>query len=165
MIPTMTGITCRPMSEQDMDFVRQVYISTRLDEVAQTGWTPAQQIAFLTQQFEFQHAHYQEHYADADFLVICKRDDDNGDDERIGRLYITEWETTVRIVDIALLPAYRGQGIGTALLTDILTQAHANELSVSIHVERNNPALSLYERLGFVKTDEHGIYWLMEAPC
>ena len=33
---------------------------------------------------------------------------------------------------------------------------------VSIHVERMNPAMRLYLRLGFAKVDEHGVYDLME---
>jgi ribosomal protein S18 acetylase RimI-like enzyme len=48
------------------------------------------------------------------------------------------------------------------LLKRILDEAGAAGKAVRIHVERNNPAMRLYERLGFQPVEEHGIYWLME---
>lgn len=53
-------------------------------------------------------------------------------------------------VSIAVLPAHRGRGIGTALLEGLEREArdrHINRLSLS--VERENPAAALYQRLGF----------------
>ena len=48
----------------------------------------------------------------------------------------------------------------------ILTQAEAIGKRVTIHVEMFNPALKLYERLGFEKKGEHGVYHFMEwAPA
>jgi hypothetical protein len=48
------------------------------------------------------------------------------------------------------------------LLKEILVQGGQAGLPVRIHVEQVSPALRLYERLGFSKIDEHGIYDLME---
>ena len=63
------------------------------------------------------------------------------------------------------MPEFRGRGIGTALVTELFAEADASGRSVSIHVERNNPARRLYERLGFQDVGEHGVYQLMErAP-
>jgi GNAT superfamily N-acetyltransferase len=50
---------------------------------------------------------------------------------------------------IAILPGYRGQGIGTALLTHLLEAARGRYAAVSLSVARENPARRLYERLGF----------------
>ncbi|MFN7929278.1 MAG: GNAT family N-acetyltransferase [Blastocatellia bacterium] len=61
-------------------------------------------------------------------------------------------------LSIALLPDYRGQGIGTRLMSELFTLlARYNALSLS--VSRENPALRLYERLGFriVKDDGHSV--------
>ena len=58
--------------------------------------------------------------------------------------------------------AARGRGIGTALVTELFAEADASGRSVSIHVETNNPARRLYERLGFQDVGEHGVYVLME---
>lgn len=50
---------------------------------------------------------------------------------------------------IALLPAYRGQGIGTALLSALIAQLHGRYSALSLSVDPLNPAMHLYERLGF----------------
>lgn len=52
---------------------------------------------------------------------------------------------------IAVLPNYRGQGIGTRLLTQILATAKIEYPAVSLSVRSGNPVLRLYERTGFIK--------------
>jgi ribosomal protein S18 acetylase RimI-like enzyme len=99
---------------------------------------------------------YQETYRGGDFQVILQ----NG--WPAGRLYLARWEREIRIVDIALLPEYRKAGIGSAILKDILAEGARGGKRVSIHVEMFNPALTLYERLGFRKLREHGVYYFME---
>jgi predicted GNAT family acetyltransferase len=53
-------------------------------------------------------------------------------------------------------------GIGTTILQGVLDEAIAAHKPVRIHVERFNPALTLYRRLGFVQIGEHGVYHMME---
>jgi len=67
-------------------------------------------------------------------------------------------------VEIALLPQCRGKGTGTHLLTDVLAEAARAGLPVRIHVEVNNSARHLYQRLGFVRTGTTGVYDLTERP-
>ena len=55
---------------------------------------------------------------------------------------------------IAVLPDYRGQGIGTNLLTQVLAMAQQHYPGVSLSVRANNPVLRLYQRAGFVKVPE-----------
>jgi len=69
-------------------------------------------------------------------------------------------------LSIAVRPAHRGHGVGTALLERLL--ACAGEQSIprlSLSVERDNPVASLYERLGFqrVAADAHGWTMLREV--
>ncbi|MGL5942239.1 MAG: GNAT family N-acetyltransferase [Waterburya sp.] len=52
-------------------------------------------------------------------------------------------------LSIALLPEYRGQGIGTKLLTQLFSQVKNQYSAVSLSVSSNNPAFNLYRRLGF----------------
>ena len=141
----------------DLPFLRELYASTRREELAPAGWPKEQVENFLSQQFQAQHVHYQEHYADADFDVVL-----SSQGEPIGRLYLIEWEKEFRIVDIALLPEHRRKGIGGAILKEIIERAFAVGKAVSIHVEQYNPAMHLYERLGFEMIDESGVYHLME---
>jgi ribosomal protein S18 acetylase RimI-like enzyme len=83
-------------------------------------------------------------------------------DEPVGRLYLHRRQDEIRIIDIALLTEHRGKGIGSLLMLDILEEATQAALPVRIHVERNNPALRLYQRLGFRAIADQGVYWLME---
>jgi ribosomal protein S18 acetylase RimI-like enzyme len=66
-------------------------------------------------------------------------------------------------MDITLLPDYRRNGIGSKLLLAILSKGAELGKNVTIHVEFNNPALELYERLGFQKIGEfNSVYYLYE---
>ncbi len=41
-------------------------------------------------------------------------------------------------------------------------RGNKKRLPVRIHVQQSNPAFHLYQRLGFQKIDENGVYFLME---
>ncbi len=70
--------------------------------------------------------------------------------ERIGRYYVTTREP-VTVIDICLLRARRANGIGTALITQTLSNASAAGRDVHLHVLQTNiAARKLYERLGFI---------------
>jgi ribosomal protein S18 acetylase RimI-like enzyme len=71
-------------------------------------------------------------------------------------------ERDIRIMDIALAPSFRRRGIGTGLLRALIAEAQESGRKLSVHVEMNNPARTLYERLGFYPAGEHGVYVLME---
>jgi ribosomal protein S18 acetylase RimI-like enzyme len=149
------GLAFRPLTPGDLPFIARVYASTRAEEVAIAPWSDAEKAAFLASQFEAQHAHYQRYYPNADWLVIASRGED------IGRLYIERWPSQHRIIDIAFLPEYRRKGLGNALLRDLLDEAAAAGKAVTIHVEKFNPAMRLYRRLGFVTEEDKGVYDLM----
>jgi GNAT superfamily N-acetyltransferase len=119
-------------------------------------WDDATQRAFLTHQFEAQDVHYRQHYPTATFDVI------EIDGTPAGRLYVDRWDREIRIVDIALLPRFRGSGAGGALLRELMDEAASVTKRLSVHVEQTNPARTLYDRLGFVPVGEHGVYVLME---
>ena len=172
----MSGaVTLRPVGIQDEEFLFLVYASTRVEELAQVPWTDEQKGAFCRMQFVAQNQHYQEHYAGAAFDVIelsgqsgevATSDTEGGGQSPpysvpIGRLYVARWADEIRIVDIALLPEYRGRGVGSTLIKQVLAEGEAAGKPVSVHVEQFNPAVHLYERLGFEKVGEVGAYWLM----
>jgi ribosomal protein S18 acetylase RimI-like enzyme len=150
------GVSHRPMAESDFAFIEELYLASRADEVALTGWSEEQRRLFLTQQHRAQHHHYQTYYTGAAWLILERGD------ERIGRLYLAEWKDEIRIVDVSLMPGSRGQGIGEALLRDVAAAATASAKGVSIHVEKNNPARNLYARLGFTVAEDKGVYDLMQ---
>ena len=143
------------VAEADYDFLAELYISTRWQEMQQAPWTDDQRREFLMQQFAAQTEHYRVHYPDASRQII------RVGDQPAGRLYLDDIDNEIRIVDIALLPQFRGHGIGNNILTDIINRADKKNRSVTIHVEKNNPALGLYQRLGFQQEKDVGVYWFM----
>ena len=149
------GLTFRPIADDDMQFLARVYASTRKQELAATPMTDMQKAALLLLQFRAQHAHFQKHYPQADLLVVM------GGGNDIGRLYIVRWPTRHGIIDLALLPEYRGHGAGEALLRDLMDEAAAAGKSVSIVVEKFNPAMRLCRRLGFKTEEDKGVHDLM----
>jgi ribosomal protein S18 acetylase RimI-like enzyme len=133
-----------------------VYASTRAEELAATGWPQEQIDQFLEMQFEAQRHHYRGNYTDTEWDVILV------DGEPAGRLYVSRWPDRIHIVDIALLPDYRARGIGTKLISELFDEGDASGRPVRIHVEVNNPARTLYDRLGFTPIGESGIYLELE---
>lgn len=155
MTPALT-IGLRRASDDDSDFFRAVYASTRAGELAVVPWDEASKAAFVDHQFTAQSVHYAQHYPDAQVDVVTI------DGEPAGRLYVNRRGHEIRVVDIALLPEFRGRGVATALFEALFREARSAGRVVSIHVEQNNPARRLYERLGFVRRGRQGIHVLME---
>ena len=153
---TPAGVGLRPIADADHGFLRRLYASTREEEMALVDWPEEHKAEFLRSQFEAQHAYYREHFAAAEFSIIERRG------EPIGRLYLDRRADEHRLIDIALLPECRGQGLGGQMMRGILEEARAAGKKVRIHVERFNPALRLYDRLGFEKIEDQGPYYLME---
>ena len=153
-------VNLRAIYEEDLPRLFEIYASTRAEELALVpDWSEEQKMAFLSQQFVAQHQYYQEFYQGAELQLI------ELDQEVVGRLYV-HWfysPQEVRIMDVALLPAYRGQGIGSQLIKSVQQKGAEMGKTVTIHVEYNNPALQLYERLGFQKIGEfNSVYYLLE---
>ncbi len=150
------AITLRPATGADYPFMRRLYASTRAEEMQHFPFDAAQKEAFLDQQFAAQFEHYRIHYP------TCERNIIENDGAPIGRLWIDEWRDQIRLVDVALTPQWRGGGIGSTLLAAVLGRGAASGKPVTIHVEAFNPALRLYERLGFARVDTNGVYLLMK---
>jgi ribosomal protein S18 acetylase RimI-like enzyme len=87
-----------------------------------------------------------------------------GSNQPIGAAWIrllTAGEKTTSYVDddipelaIAVLPGYLGRGVGTQLLQHLLEAAKEHYSVVALSVRATNPAIRLYERMGFVVTGE-----------
>lgn len=154
--PLVDGIVLRDEHEGDDPFLRNLYASTRLDELAGVGWSPAQVDGFLRMQFDLQRAHYRRYYPDASFLIVVL------DGRPVGRLYVDYSPQDVRVLDISLLPDVRGKGVGRWLLGTVFEQADRLGAPVTLHVAVGSPARRLYERLGFRTVREDAANLFME---
>lgn len=146
----------RPSLPEDREFLFQLYASTREQELRAFGWPPAQQEAFLRMQFNAQQQWYSATYSNAENQIIEK------DLQPIGRMIVQREAGLWRLVDIALLPEHRGQGIGGELLRALIEQCRDSGAVLQLQVLNTNPAQRLYTRLGFVKTGEDQLYTQME---
>lgn len=149
-------ISLRPEQPDDEDLMRRLYASTRAVELEIAPWSDAQKQQFLAMQFKLQCAHFRKHYPGASFNVILEGGNP------AGRFYVNRVEDEIRILDITLLPERRGKGAGTLLLRALLAEGENAGIPVRLHVERNNRALRLYERLGFGVIADQGVYLEME---
>lgn len=153
----LADISFRPIRPGDEPFLSRLYASTRAEEMQQVvQWSEQQKKDFLEMQFQAQHKFYTEQFSDAELLIVRCRG------KSIGRLYTDDRDDEIRLIDIALLPENRRHGVGGALLRKILQRGREAGKAVRIHVEKNNPALSLYHRLGFESIEDQGVYYLMQ---
>jgi ribosomal protein S18 acetylase RimI-like enzyme len=149
-------ITLRPVSPADLPFLIQVYASTRDEEIAIVPWSPDQKRAFIEMQYNAQSIYYKKAYPGAETSVILLGS------MRIGRLIVNRTPQEILLMDIALLPGHRNSGIGTGLLRSLIEEARQTQKVLRLHVETFNPAIRLYQRLGFFAVAQMGIYLEME---
>ncbi|HXP91749.1 MAG TPA: GNAT family N-acetyltransferase [Fibrobacteria bacterium] len=155
-VETEAAIRLEPETDAHLEFLRELFDSTREREMELLDWSEGQKDAFLDLQFRAQRRHYGEHFADAEFQIAVL------DGTPVGRLCTWRGKSEIRIVDIALLPEFRGGGIGTVLIQRILAESDLAGIPVRIHLEKTNPAERLYRDLGFETVEDHGAHWLME---
>jgi ribosomal protein S18 acetylase RimI-like enzyme len=137
------AVSVRPAQADDEEFLYTLYALSRRDEMAAWGWPDAQQQMFLRLQFTARQAHYRDQFPHADHQIILL------DEAPVGRIVVVRNEDHFRLADIVLLPEHRGSGIGSSLINDLLDEAQKAEKPVQLFVEKFNPAIRLYERLGF----------------
>ena len=149
-------IQLRPVEKKDDSFIETVYRSTREDELNLTNWNEQQKNVFSIMQSMAQLAEYKTKFHGAACQVIIYNNQD------AGRFYTWENDNEIRLIDITLLPQFRGKGIGTSLLQELIKKSNKVQKKISLHVDPVNPALQLYRRLGFIHIKNNGRHYYME---
>jgi ribosomal protein S18 acetylase RimI-like enzyme len=130
--------TLRPATKDDYDFLYALHVATMKKYVtAVWGWNESAQRQLFRARLDPEHTQ----------IVVV-------DGVDAGVLKLDRGDTEYFVNNIGLMPEYQNRGIGTAILTDILREAREKGLPVALGVLRGNPARRLYERLGFVVTQE-----------
>jgi GNAT superfamily N-acetyltransferase len=149
-------VTLRPVQPEDESFIFILYKASRRDEMAAWGWPEAQQETFLRLQFNGRQQHYKTQFPRAEHQIIML------DELPIGGMVVARLDETFRLADIVLLPEHRGKGYAAALIRDLLDEAKQANKPVQLFVERFNPAIRLYQHLGFSIVGDIGSHLSME---
>jgi ribosomal protein S18 acetylase RimI-like enzyme len=144
------SVTLRAVTPDDEPFLFEVFAATRLDEFR--FLEEQQKQALIRMQYNAQRFQYDEGFPQAESRIILL------DDRPVGRMLVDESEREFVLVDIALLPQHRKSGIGTQLLKELLNRAVVARKPIRLHVLKSNPALRLYERLGFSRVADESMY-------
>lgn len=150
------SFSTRPVTQDDETFLREVYKSSRGDDLRGVGWDEDRISEFLEMQYDAQRRFLESDYKNASDEVVLL------DSEPAGRLLVERRENEIRCIDLGLLPAYRNQGVGTSIVRKLQEEARASNKSLRLQVMRFSRAVNLIERLGFVRTSETGTHFQME---
>ncbi len=144
-------LVARAPHEGDAGFLARLYASTRMDLHSVTA-DPAFVAALVAMQQRFQAAGYREAYPGARYLLL----EQGG--APCGRIVVNAGADALRLVDIALLPERRGQGLGSHILRALQGCAarHAMPLTLAVH-HANPPARRLYVALGFTPLSRNAL--------
>lgn len=146
----------RPCQVTDIEFQRQLFVATRRQRFAAAGLLPAMIDTMLSQQFDIQRAAYADAYPAAQRMIVMLAG------VPIGRMIVDRSQDRILLVDIAVIPESQGRGIGTRLLTELIDESNRSGSPIQLQVDRDNPAIGLYELLGFTFDGEQTFQWLMQ---
>ncbi len=139
--------TLRPAEHADYAFLYGLFVATMRDSISQIwGWEEARWATFYRPQFD--PSRYR--------IVVV-------DGQDIGALVVERRPTELYLDTVEIVSEHQGRGLGTVLIRDVLAEARAGGLPVTLQVNRANPARRLYERLGFVETGRTETHYRMRA--
>ena len=137
-----------------------VFASTRALELDGLGWPGPLAQGFARTQYEAQCRHYQSAYPGADHYVV------RVGQHSAGRLVVERTEARILIIDIALLPQFRGGGVGAEVVGRLVDEAEEAGVSLRCHVlASNDGGRRFWDRLGFVSLGMDGAHICLERAC
>jgi ribosomal protein S18 acetylase RimI-like enzyme len=145
-IPSPRGpLTLRPEREDDQAFRYRLFCRSRPPEWDMVQLDPKMREQLMQHQFAAQTKGYLTQFPKARFDII------ELDGEPIGRIVVDRPGGVLNIVDQAIVPHLRNNGIGTAIMRALMDEAVERAIPVRLMVgSSNDPSLRLYLRLGFV---------------
>lgn len=119
---------------------------------------PAEQLQpLLEMQYRGREFSYSQAATDLADNILCL-----ADGTAVGRILVDRQPECYRVMDVAVLDAYRHRGIGTRALEQLQQAARTDSLPVRLRVTNGNPVGRLYQRLGFIQISSDEISYEME---
>ena len=143
-IPSPVGmLRLRPERQEDRDFCYRLFCESRPSQFAVLAPAAVQQV--MTYQFHGQNLNQLARFPQASFDIIELAG------EPIGRLVADRSAALLHLVHLAIVPQWRGRGVGTAIMRALMEEAQAAAIPVRLEIAApDDPSVRLYLRLGFI---------------
>ena len=140
--------TLRQATDDDRAFLYELMVATMKPYVVETwaGWDETFQVRRFTEHFD---------PARCQIVVVDGRD--------IGMISIDRGDAEIFLANVQIAPDFQGMGLGSAIIGDLLAEAHRRRVPCRLQVLKVNPARRLYERLGFAIEGETDTHFRMRA--
>ena len=136
-------VACRPATAEDENFLCGLITRTTAEALHASLWPEQIRAPLLRTQFKARQQGFAQNYPEAAHLIIVL------DGAPAGRLVVSRRGDEIRIVDIAVLPERQKMGIGAAVLRELIEESNRTRKPLRLTVDIMNPAIRLYESLGF----------------
>lgn len=138
------AVVLRPVTDTGAHALTEVFRQVHGEQFVSAGVPEPVVASLLELQFRAQQTQYRASHPQAgDHLIEV-------DGRTVGRCYVERTGTVFRVLDIAVVPDRRRQGIAGTVLADLLREASEHAACVHLNVWTDNePARRLYAHLGF----------------
>ena len=157
LIPWTPGrLVLRPETADDLIFRFELFCGSRTPEWYQVQMPDDLRSQLMHHQFHAQTTTYAANYPKARFDIV------ELDGRRIGRIVVDREPERIHLVDQAIIPERRNQGIGGAIMRALIEESERGGLPITLFVANSNdPSMRLYARLGFEPVKETELYLQM----
>jgi ribosomal protein S18 acetylase RimI-like enzyme len=146
----------RPATEEDEPFLKELSFDLRAPDFLALQMPEAALMQLLEMQYRAQKAGYQQQFPNAESTIVWVGP------YRVGRMLVNPGKAALHLIDIALLTAFRGHGIGRSMIESLIERARQAAVPLRLTVREENRAMQLYARLGFVRCGERAMSVEME---
>ena len=151
MPPSVPPCSLRPACDGDQGFLFALFSEDKTEELQAGHWDAALRAQVMALQFAAHRQHYRAHCPEAEHFVVLAAG------EPVGRLITARRDGALHVMDVALLPTWRGRGLGTWLISACQERAGREGVPLTLHCLRHSRALKLYLRLGFCVAGGDGV--------
>ncbi len=150
----------RPEVEADAAFRLALFRASRGPGWDMVALPAALLDQIMEQQFHAQAQGYRMAYPEARLEIVTV------EEVPVGRLATDRRADALHLIDIALAPEHRGRGLGEAILRQLMDEAAALAVPLTLQVAQDNLAAQrLYRRLGLVATSATETHLSLRWPA
>ena len=150
------SVRLRAETPDDEAFLRRLIWETIALELGADRWPDPMRTQLLTIQYQNRRMGPRAGFPEGESHVI------QWNDFAAGWIFFVQMETQLHLVEIMVLPDFRGKGIGADAIRQVMGLAAGNPVRLRVNV-MNAGAIRLYERLGFQKVGGSEVQHEMEA--